>query len=74
MALSLENNLGSCYRSATHKAVRIKYLVCHFSSTRVDVFISAVQMVFGSALTLETFILVVMVASLNLWDHSFFRK
>ena len=32
----------------------------------------AVPMVFGSALTLETFVLVVVVARFNSWDHFFF--
>jgi len=35
-------------------------------------FTSAVPMVYGLALTLATFILVVVVACFNAWDHVFF--
>jgi len=38
----------------------------------VNAFTSAVSMVFGSALTLMTFALEVLVAHFNLWDQFFF--
>jgi len=37
-----------------------------------DAFTSAVQMVFGSALTLATFILILVVARFTSWDQFFF--
>jgi len=39
--------------------------------SRADVFTSAVLMVFGSALILATFVLVVVVAHFNSWDYIF---
>jgi len=65
---------GSGYGSASHDAVRIKCWVCHSSGTVlvayvVVVFKSAVPVVFSSVLTLETFVLVVVLACLNSWDQ-----
>ena len=54
--------------------VRIKCWVCHSNGAilvAADVFTSAVPIVFGSALTMATFVLVVpvVVACFNSWDH-----
>ena len=43
-----------------------------FKMFMTDAFTSAVQMVFGSALTLATFILILVVARFTSWDQFFF--
>jgi len=49
-----------------------KCWVCHWSSTIVVAFMYAVPMVFGSALTLATFVLVKVLAHYNSCDQFFF--
>ena len=56
------NIKGSGYRTVTSHAFRIKCWVCHFNGHVADAFTSAMWMVFSVALTLGTFILVVVVA------------
>jgi len=51
---------------------QIKRRVCYSSDTVLVAFMSGVPMLLGSAFTLATLVLVVVVAHFNSWDQFFF--